>query len=135
MASSAHLVRRFWWSVWWSLSPPGPREADAAWATSRLRNDPALPLLQRLKQRAQHGLPRGYIECTADRAVTIGRQRAMAGRVEVAMTASMDIKDEVQVWRTTVGFNSAQDGRDTTPPAQASNAAAAAATNSPDAGG
>jgi len=65
-------------------------EADAAWATSRLRNDPALPLLQGLKQRAEHGLPRAYIECTADRAVTIGRQRAMAGRVELAMTASMD---------------------------------------------
>jgi len=52
-----------------------------------------------------------------------------------SMTAGMDIRDEVQVWKTTVGFNSALDGGNTTPPAQASSAAAAAATNSPDAGG
>ena len=64
--------------------------ADAAWATGRLRNDPALPLFQRLRQREQHSLPRAYIECTADRAISIARQRAMAGRVALAMTASMD---------------------------------------------
>jgi pimeloyl-ACP methyl ester carboxylesterase len=68
----------------------GCSDADAAWATGRLRNDPARPLLQRLRQREQHSLPRAYIECSADRAISVGRQRAMAGRVALAMTASID---------------------------------------------
>ena len=55
-------------------------EADAAWATARLRPDPPIPLLQRFVERNSHTLPRGYIECTEDRAISIERQRFMAGR-------------------------------------------------------
>lgn len=36
MASSAHLVRRFFWSLWWSLSPLGPGAGEDDWARSHL---------------------------------------------------------------------------------------------------
>ena len=50
------------------------------------------------------------------------------------MSGSLDISDEVQVWKTTVGFNSAVEDSGPAEVETASNAAAAAATNSPDAG-
>jgi pimeloyl-ACP methyl ester carboxylesterase len=57
-------------------------EADAAWATARLRSEPLRPLLQAHVARAPARLPRAYVECTRDRAVSLARQRAMAGRFD-----------------------------------------------------
>lgn len=54
---------------------------DAAWAAARLRPDPWWPLLQRYTGRHPPDLPRSYLECTQDRAISIGHQRAMAARV------------------------------------------------------
>lgn len=55
-----------------------PADADAALA--RLRPDPWLPALQRYTEREPIALPRGYIACEADRAVSIAHQRFMAER-------------------------------------------------------
>lgn len=55
--------------------------ADATWATERLRLDPWLPLFQRLPARSLPVIPRGYIECTEDKSISLDRQRAMAGRI------------------------------------------------------
>jgi pimeloyl-ACP methyl ester carboxylesterase len=55
-------------------------EADVEWATSRLRPDPLLPLLQRYPGRSELRIPRAYIECTLDKAVSLHRQRAMHRR-------------------------------------------------------
>lgn len=51
------------------------------------------------------------------------------------MTAGMDLQDEVQVWKSAIGFTAV--GNDSSPGETelGTNAAAAAATNSPDAGG
>ena len=65
-------------------------DADAAWATRLLRPDPLLPLLQKLRGRTLPDLPRGYIECTQDQAVSLSRQRSMAGRVSFAATATLE---------------------------------------------
>lgn len=65
-------------------------DADADWASQQLCADPALPLVQRLQQRSSHALPRAYIECTGDQAISIERQRAMADPITLAGRASMD---------------------------------------------
>ena len=54
---------------------------DVARATARLRPDPVIPLLQRMPAGEFPSLPRGYIECTEDRAVSIGLQRRMTERL------------------------------------------------------
>ncbi len=56
-------------------------DEDVAWATARLRPDPVLPLLQRMPAGEFPSLPRGYIECTEDRAVSIDLQRRMTERL------------------------------------------------------
>ena len=56
-------------------------DADAAWATAQLRPDPWLPLIQKFAEPRHATLPRGYIECTKDRTISLPRQRAMAGRI------------------------------------------------------
>jgi pimeloyl-ACP methyl ester carboxylesterase len=68
----------------------GCSEADAAWATARLRPDPLRPLFQRLRSGAPDRLPRAYIECTEDRAVTIGRQRSMIERTGIPRVVRME---------------------------------------------
>ena len=68
----------------------GCSDADAAWATQLLRPDPLLPLLQKLRGRTLPDLPRGYIECTQDQAISLSRQRSMAGRVSFAATATLE---------------------------------------------
>ena len=65
-------------------------EADAAWATERLRPDPLLPLLQKLRRRAPAGLPRAYVECSEDRAISIGHQRAMAERGSIRHVVTLE---------------------------------------------
>ncbi|MBW2373360.1 MAG: alpha/beta fold hydrolase, partial [Deltaproteobacteria bacterium] len=68
----------------------GCSDADAAWATQLLRPDPLLPLLQKLRGRTLPDLPCGYIECTQDQAISLSRQRSMAGRVSIAATATLE---------------------------------------------
>lgn len=64
-------------------------EADAAWATARLRPDPWLPLMQKPVERHPVTLPRGYIECVKDRAISLSRQRAMHGRLAFERIATL----------------------------------------------
>ena len=68
----------------------GCSDADAAWATERLRPDPWLPLLQKLGGRALPELPRGYIEGTQDQAISVSRQRSMASRVSFDATTTLE---------------------------------------------
>jgi hypothetical protein len=54
-------------------------DADAAWAMSQLRPEPLKPLVTSPQTTATGfgRVPRAYIECTADRAVTLASQRRM----------------------------------------------------------
>jgi pimeloyl-ACP methyl ester carboxylesterase len=54
-------------------------DADAAWAMAQLRPEPLKPLVTspRVTSTAFGRVPRAYIECTADRAVTLASQRRM----------------------------------------------------------
>jgi pimeloyl-ACP methyl ester carboxylesterase len=54
-------------------------DADAAWAKSRLRPEPLKPLVTspRITSGGFGSVPRAYVECTADRAVTLASQRRM----------------------------------------------------------
>jgi pimeloyl-ACP methyl ester carboxylesterase len=54
-------------------------DADAAWAMARLRPEPLKPLVTspRISAGAFGRVRRAYIECTADRAVTLASQRRM----------------------------------------------------------
>jgi pimeloyl-ACP methyl ester carboxylesterase len=54
-------------------------DADAAWAIERLRPEPLKPLVTspRISTAGFGGVRRAYIECTADRAVTLASQRRM----------------------------------------------------------
>ena len=65
-------------------------EADVAWATSRLRPDPLLPLLQRYPAHPEPAIPRAYIECSLDRAISLPRQRAMCRRFAFDRVVTMD---------------------------------------------
>ena len=63
----------------------------AADAISRLRPDPYPPGLVRCRFPSSFSaVPQGYIECTQDRAISIGYQRAMAARARVETIASME---------------------------------------------
>ncbi len=63
---------------------------DASAAAARLRPDPALPLLQRLSRPVETTMPRAYLACERDRALSIERQRAMAERAGIERVASLD---------------------------------------------
>jgi pimeloyl-ACP methyl ester carboxylesterase len=54
-------------------------EADVAWAMSRLRPEPLKPLVSSPRVSNEHfgRIPRAYIECTADRAISLASQRRM----------------------------------------------------------
>lgn len=54
-------------------------DADAAWAMAQLRPEPLRPLVTspRVTSAGFGRVPRAYIECTADRAVTLASQRRM----------------------------------------------------------
>jgi pimeloyl-ACP methyl ester carboxylesterase len=65
-------------------------DADVAWATSRLRPDPLLPLLQRFPAHGELEMPRAYIECAFDKAISLPRQRAMYQRFPFDRVISMD---------------------------------------------
>lgn len=60
------------------------------WAGDRLRPEPVLPVLQRLKARAPLALPRVYLECTRDRAISPEHQRAMAARAGVHRVLTLE---------------------------------------------
>jgi pimeloyl-ACP methyl ester carboxylesterase len=68
----------------------GCSDDDARWAIGKLRPEPLWPLLQRVVGGPEPALPRGYIECTRDRAISIERQRAMWSRTPCQRVASMD---------------------------------------------
>lgn len=80
------------------LRPEGAKAAfygdlgqeDADRAAARLCREPLLPLAQRVSRRHQVDLPRAYIECTQDRAISLAHQRAMAARHDFARVISMD---------------------------------------------
>ena len=63
--------------------------ADATAATARLCSDPLLPLIQRHTVRHPLLVPKGYIESTRDRTITVEHQRAMASRCRFTMRASI----------------------------------------------
>ncbi len=65
-------------------------DADVAWATSRLRPDPLLPLLQRYPEHPKLEIPRAFIECAFDKAISLSRQRAMYRRFPFDRVISMD---------------------------------------------
>ena len=67
----------------------GCSDVDVAWAKSRLRPDPLLPLLQRFPAPRELELPRAFIECTLDKALSLPRQRAMYQRFPFDRVVSM----------------------------------------------
>ncbi len=68
----------------------GCSDADIAWAASQLRPDPLLPLVQRYPAHPELGIPRAYIECAFDKAISLPRQRAMYQRFPFDRVISMD---------------------------------------------
>ena len=75
---------------------PGPvfyagcSEEDVCWASERLCADPLRAAWARLPTEPSAALPRTYVECTNDRAVTIGAQRAMYRRAGIDDVITMD---------------------------------------------
>jgi len=65
-------------------------DADVGWATSRLRPDPLLPLVQRFPAHPELKIPRAFIECAFDKAISLPRQRAMYQRFPFDRVISMD---------------------------------------------
>ncbi len=65
-------------------------EADARWATARLRPDPYRPLFQGLRGSPPGRLPRAYVTCARDRAISLGWQREMAARLPEVRMAGLD---------------------------------------------
>ena len=63
---------------------------DVAWATSRLRPDPLFPLVQRYPAHPKLEIPRAFIECAFDKAISLSRQRAMYRRFDFDRVVSMD---------------------------------------------
>jgi pimeloyl-ACP methyl ester carboxylesterase len=59
-------------------------------AAARLRPEPMMPALARSSQPKGALPPRAYIECLADRAITIGHQRMMYHRAGIAQVSTMD---------------------------------------------
>lgn len=67
-------------------SPP----AAAAAAIARLCPTPILPLLQGVRASAPRGIPLAYVECTEDRAISIGLQRRMHRRFAMARVVTLE---------------------------------------------
>jgi pimeloyl-ACP methyl ester carboxylesterase len=65
-------------------------DADVVWATSRLRPDPLIPLLQRYPAHPELRIPRAYIECSLDKAISLPRQRAMYRRFAFDRVITME---------------------------------------------
>jgi pimeloyl-ACP methyl ester carboxylesterase len=65
-------------------------DADVEWATSRVRPDPLVPLLQRYPAHPELGIPRAYIECAFDKAISLSRQRAMYRRFSFDRVISLE---------------------------------------------
>jgi pimeloyl-ACP methyl ester carboxylesterase len=65
-------------------------DAEADRAVARLCREPLRPLAQRHSRRHEIDLPRAYIECTRDRAISLELQRAMAARHAFERVVSMD---------------------------------------------
>jgi pimeloyl-ACP methyl ester carboxylesterase len=65
-------------------------DADVEWAASRLRPDPLLPLVQRYPAHPELEIPRAFIECALDKAISLSRQRAMYRRFAFDRVVSMD---------------------------------------------
>lgn len=63
--------------------------ADATAAAANLCSDPLVPLIQRYAERHPLLVPKGYIECTLDRTISVEHQRAMASRSRFQMRASI----------------------------------------------
>ncbi len=63
--------------------------SDASAATPRLVPQPMLPLLQGASAGRGEPPPRGYIECTEDRAISIAHQRFMCERAGIAHVATL----------------------------------------------
>jgi pimeloyl-ACP methyl ester carboxylesterase len=63
---------------------------DAEWAASRLCPEPLLPQFGRFRARNPIDLPRAYVECTQDRALSISWQRSMASRASIGSVITMD---------------------------------------------
>lgn len=66
-------------------------DADVAWASARLAPEPIRPSLAKLRlgERFQ-AIPRSYVRCTADRALSIQFQDAMIARQPCQRVASLD---------------------------------------------
>lgn len=65
---------------------------DAAWAEARLTPEPLKPLVTPLTLTAERfgSVPRAYVECTADRAVTLSAQRAMQAVLPCGPVLTLD---------------------------------------------
>lgn len=70
----------------------GCTDADAAWAMAQLRPEPLKPLVTspRITAARFGRVPRAYIECTADRAVTHGSQRKMQSALACEPVFTLD---------------------------------------------
>jgi len=73
-------------TVFYSDCPP----EDAEWAASQLCPEPLFPQFGRFRARHPIALPRAYVECTRDRALSISWQRAMASRASIGSVVTMD---------------------------------------------
>lgn len=62
----------------------------AARAAARLGPDPIAPALQPLPRGGPPDVPRGYVECTEDRTISIERQRAMSERIRFDARATIE---------------------------------------------
>ena len=65
-------------------------DEDAAWATGRLRPDPWRPLYQKLERPTPASLPRGYVECTRDRAISLEAQQWMHRRAGIEAIETLE---------------------------------------------
>jgi len=63
---------------------------DAEWAAAQLCPEPLLPQFGRFRARHPIDLPRAYVECTQDRALSISWQRTMASRASIGSVVTMD---------------------------------------------
>ena len=65
-------------------------DADAAWASAQLRPDPWRPLFESPGAALPARLPRAYVECTEDRAISLVRQRAMHEAAGIGAIETLD---------------------------------------------
>jgi pimeloyl-ACP methyl ester carboxylesterase len=67
-------------------------DADATWAAAQLRPEPLKPLVTSPRVTAENfgRVPRAYVECTADRAVTLESQRRMQAALPCDPVITLD---------------------------------------------